>query len=87
MTYYNMFLITVISLFTLIIAIISILSKKPLRTLIFNAFLGVVILSVIDLTSDYTNTYIPINAYTLIGSSVFGIPAIIGFLILKIIIL
>ena len=84
---FKIVLIIVISLFSALLLLFSILSKKPIRTLIFNAFMGIVTLAIIDLTSKFTNVYIPINIYTVSGSAVFGIPALCGFLILKILIL
>lgn len=69
------------------IFIIAIKSKKPLKFLFFNSLVGIGILFVLYFTKKYTGTYLPINQYTLIGSAVFGIPAIIGFLILNILLM
>ncbi len=87
MNVYKTVLIAVLTLFLTISLILSILSGKPIRTVIFNAFLGIVTLAIINLTSDYTDVYLPINIYTVCGSAVFGIPAICFFLILKLIII
>ena len=68
----------------LYIIIISVKSKKPFKFLLVNAFFGVAILLIVSLTKRFTNVVLPINEYTVIGSSVFGIPCVIGFLVLNI---
>ena len=75
--------ILVLSIFILIILGFEIKSKKPLRILFFNAFLGIVSLAIINLTSKFSGVYIPINEYTVTGCGIFGIPAVSFFLIFK----
>lgn len=58
---------------------------KPFKTLLLNAFLGLAVMAIIDLTAKFTGVHIPVNQYTVVGSAVFGIPAVCGFLILPII--
>ena len=79
--------IIMLSVFTLIIFGFAIKSKKPLRLLAFNAFLGIVLLAIINLTARFTGVYIPINEYTVAGCGVFGLPAVSIFLILRFIFL
>ena len=79
-------LFILILLFGFIIILFSVFNKKPLRTLIFNAFLGVGLLAIINLTSFFTKIYIPLNLYTLVGTTAFGIPAVFCFLILNLLI-
>lgn len=83
---FKILLSILILVFGLIIILFSVFNKKPLRTLIFNAFLGLGIHIIINLTSYFTNIYIPLNLYTVVGTSVFGIPAIFCFLILNLLI-
>ncbi|MBQ6826146.1 MAG: pro-sigmaK processing inhibitor BofA family protein [Clostridia bacterium] len=74
--------ISLLSLSAFIIFCFAVKSKKTLKTLFLNGFMGVCLLAIIDLTSRFTGVHIPINLYTVAGSAVFGIPALIGFLLL-----
>ena len=60
-------------------------TRKPFKSLMLSAFIGVSVLALIDLTAKFTGVHIPINQYTVAGSALFGIPAVCGFLILPII--
>lgn len=60
-------------------------TKRFFKTLLLNAFLGLAVMAIIDLTAKFTGVHIPVNQYTVVGSAVFGIPAVCGFLILPII--
>lgn len=80
------FLIIVLSVFALCVLFFAIKSHKFFKTLLFNAFLGISVLAIIDLTAKFTGMYIPLNWYNVGGSAVFGIPAVILFLIMQIII-
>ncbi|MBR4123123.1 MAG: pro-sigmaK processing inhibitor BofA family protein [Clostridia bacterium] len=84
MNIYKNVLILILSVFLISIVILFIITKKPFKTLFLNAFIGVCTLAILDLTSKITGVYIPINTYTVTGASIFGIPAICGFLLLKI---
>lgn len=81
------FALSVLALFSLVILFFAIKSHNFLKTLFFNAFIGLVILAIIDLTGKFTGIFIPINPYSVAGASVFGIPAICGLLILQILII
>ena len=74
--------ISLLSLSAFIIFCFAVKSKKILKTLLLNGFMGICLLAIIDLTSRFTGVHIPINIYTVSGSAVFGIPALIGFLLL-----
>ncbi len=80
------FLIILISFFGLGVLFFAIKSHKLFKTLIFNGFLGICLLAIIDLTGKFTGLFVPINPYTVTGCSVFGIPAVAFFLILQVII-
>ena len=80
------FLIVVLSVFTLCVLFFAIESHKFFKTFLFNTFLGISVLAIIDLTAKFTGMYIPLNWYSVGGSAVFGIPAVILFLIMQIII-
>ncbi len=80
------FFIVVLSIFVLCIVFFAIKSHKFFKTLIFNAFMGICVLAIINLTSKLTGLYIPLNWYSVGGSAIFGIPAVCLFLILQIIV-
>lgn len=77
--------IAVLAVGALALLIFAAKSGKPFKTLLLNAFMGIAVMAVIDLTAKFTGVYIPVNQYTAAGSAVFGIPAVCGFLILPII--
>lgn len=78
---YSFFALLGISVLTILYFAVK--SKKFFKTLLLNAFIGVVLLAVINLTAGFTGAYLPINEYTVTGSAVFGVPALCGFLIFK----
>lgn len=78
-------LIILLSLSAFLILLFTLSGKKPFGTLLLNLFMGIVLLAIINLTSVYTGIYIPVNKYTVVGSGVFGVPSIIGLLLLNII--
>ncbi|MGI6279807.1 MAG: pro-sigmaK processing inhibitor BofA family protein [Acutalibacteraceae bacterium] len=82
---FNIFTIIILSIFFLGILLFSIKSHKFIKILLFNAFIGVCILAIIDLTAKFTGIYIPVNIYSVVGSATFGVPAVCGFLLLQII--
>ena len=86
-----MYLLTVILGFLIIseitILIFTIKNGKFIKTLLFNAFLGITVLIIINLTNVYTNIYLPINKITVFSSGVLGIPGVCGLLILHFIML
>ncbi len=77
------FLGSILIICSLIILYFAFKSKKPIKFLFLNAFSGVIIIAMLYLTKKYTGVFIPINQYTVVGSSVFGIPSTICFLILN----
>lgn len=77
--------IAVIAIGALALLIFSAKTGKLFKTLILNAFIGIAVMAVIDLTAKFTGVHIPVNWWTVGGSAVFGIPAVCGFLILPII--
>jgi len=69
----------------LIIIITAFFTGKSIKRLLLNAVFGLTVLALIDVTARFSEVYIPINLYTVIGVSTFGIPAVIGFLVLPLI--
>ena len=79
--------IVVLIVGALSLLIFAVRTKKFFKTLILNAFLGLAVMAVIDLTAKFTGAHIPVNWWTVGGSAVFGIPAVSGYLILPLIFL
>ena len=79
----KVFFIVFLSVFTMAILFFAIKSHSFFKTLIFNAFLGLCTLAIIDLTAKFSGIYIPINSYSVSSSAVFGIPAICLGLVLQ----
>lgn len=75
--------IAVITVFLFVILGFAVKTKKPFKILLFNAFIGIVSLAIIDLTSKFTRVYIPVNEYTVAGCGIFGMPGVLFFLILR----
>ena len=79
--------IAVIAIGALVLLIFAAKTGKPFKSLLLNAFIGIAVMAVIDLTAKFTGVHIPVNWYTVTGSAVFGIPAICSYLILPLIFL
>ena len=77
--------IVVLSLFALVILFFAIKGHKLFKTLIFNAFLGLCLLAIVDLTSKFTGMHIPLNPYSVSFGAAFGVPAVCMLLVLQII--
>lgn len=61
-------------------------SGKTLKTLLMFCFSGLAVFAVINLLSKFTGVDIAVNGWTISSSAVFGVPGVIGLLILRMII-
>lgn len=77
--------IGIISFFALAILFFALKSRRPLRFLLLNAIIGIIAMIVVNTASQFTGVYIPVNRFSVSGVSVFGVPAVIGLIILQII--
>lgn len=82
---YQTVMISVILVYLFLYFILSVRTKTPFKTMLFYAFLGVVTLAIIKLTSPFSGVNIPLNGYTLGASAVLSIPGTIMLLILRVI--
>lgn len=57
------------------------------KIIFLNALLGILAITVVNISSEYTNCYIPINLYSVIFPCAFGVPAVICLIMLKFIFL
>ncbi|MBQ3547828.1 MAG: pro-sigmaK processing inhibitor BofA family protein [Clostridia bacterium] len=62
-------------------------SQKPLKFLLFNAFLGVATLLILYFTKGYTGLFLTVNPITIGSSALLGVPAVILTIVLNFIIL
>ena len=76
-------LISVLSLFLLVLAVLHIKSRRPFRSAVINALLGVAALAAVNLTARFTGVRVPLNIYTVPSSAVFGIPAVMTFVVFQ----
>ena len=60
-------------------------SRKPIRYLLINFAVSAAAFMVINLTEKYTGIRIPVNYFTVTASAVFGVPAVIALLVLRLI--
>ena len=67
------FIVTSVIYLVLFVAF-CILTKKPFKTILFNAVVGLFAFVIIDLTSIFTGVWIPINDYTVAVSILGGFP-------------
>ena len=79
------FYLSLLVIFGIAILIIAFIEKKPFRILFFNALLGIISLTVINILKNFSGVFVPINEITVLLSSTFGLPAVCAFLILPII--
>lgn len=83
MKYLTFAAILLLAITELAVLINALKSRRPISTLLLNAFVGLSSMAIIDLTAKYTGVFIPINPYTVAGCSSLGIPAVLGFLLCK----
>ncbi len=78
--------IVILSVTAFVLLVLYIKSRKPIKSLILNAFSGIAALVIINITTKFTGLHIPVNWWTVLASSGLGIPAVIGLVLLQIII-
>ncbi len=70
---------------SLVIFVFAVKSGKTFKALFLNSFSGGAALALINLTTVFTGVSIPLNLFTALGSLLYGIPSVCGFLILPLI--
>lgn len=58
-------------------------SGKPFKTLLLSSLSGLAVMVIINLLSRFTGVDLAVNAWTVSGSMTFGIPGVLGLLILR----
>lgn len=77
--------IILLAVSVLIILVFAARTKRALRCLLINSFLGISVFLILYFTKKFTGIVLALNVYTALGSAIFGIPAVIGFLLLNLI--
>lgn len=77
----------VLSVTAFILLVFFIKSRKPVKSLISNAFSGIIALILINLTTNFTGIHIPVNWWSVSASAGLGIPGVIGLILVQIIFL
>ena len=75
----------ILSVGALAVLISAVRTHKPFKALFINFLASAAVTALIDLTARYTGVNIPINEWTVSGAAVFGVPALIGIVIMPII--
>jgi len=71
----------------IILLFTAFLSGKPFRILFLNALSGIAVLALINIIGKFCDVSIAINEWTVGGSAAFGLPAVIGLLLLRLFVL
>lgn len=74
-----------LSLCALVLLVLHIKSHRIIKSVFLNAILGFTAVAVINLTQKFTGVHIPLNRLTVIGSGIFGLPAVCGTILAQII--
>lgn len=70
-------------MYLILLVLFSILTRKPFKTLIYNASIGLFAFIMIDLTAFLTGVWIPINDYTVVISLLGGVPGVVLLIIAR----
>lgn len=85
MTFLKYSAFVLVLLCTVTVLVIGFIGRKPIRSILLNTVLGIAALVLVKLTTRFTGVDIPVNEWTVGGSTVFGISGVCGLLLLKLI--
>ena len=86
MEFFKYFILGIYILCFLIIFILAARGRKVLKFILSNAFFGVVTFLIIYFLKDFIDIKLALNWYTVLSTSVLGVPAVVLFLVLNLII-
>lgn len=78
-------LIVAAIIYGLVYIILAACGKKPIRTILSTAALGLLAFTAVNLSSELTGVHIPLNAYTVATSAAGGIPATTALILMRMI--
>ncbi len=73
-----------LSVCCLALFIIHVKSHKMIKSIFFNALLGISAIIIINVTQRFTGVFVPLNWYTVGGSSILGLPCVCAVVLLQI---
>lgn len=79
----KVYFIILIVIYTCILAVLSFKSGKMTKTLLLSVFSGLAVFTLVNILSSFTGVDIAVNGWTLGSSAVFGIPGVLGLLVLR----
>ena len=79
--------LVVLSVTALILLVLFIKSRKPIKSIVLNAFSGIITLILINITTSFTGIHIPVNWWSVAASAGLGLPGVIGLILLPMIFL
>lgn len=81
----NIALICLAVIYGFVYLVLASKTGRPIRTILIFALLGIIAMTVLNLTSAYSGVYIPVNGYTVGVNAALGLPGTIGLLLLRMI--
>ena len=73
--------VSIAILYLTLLIVLSIITKRPFKALLYNGILGLFLFVIVDLTSIFTGIWIPINDYTVTISVLGGWPGVMLLII------
>ncbi len=75
--------IIVLSVYVILLLFFCHKDGRFFKTLFLSVLTGIAVLTVVNLTSRFTGVCIPVNAWTCGSSALFGIPGVLGILLIR----
>ena len=83
MNFIDFVLLFSVIIFGIIMLYFYLKMKHPVKNLLLNTLICWAVWGVVNNTTFLTGFYIPLNWYTFIGCSAYGIPGMVGFITLS----
>lgn len=78
--------IIILVVYVLLLLYFSYKNGKIIRSVLLSALIGIITFTVVNLLSGFSGVGIPVNAWTLGSSATFGLPGVLGLLLMRMII-
>ncbi|MDD4699224.1 MAG: pro-sigmaK processing inhibitor BofA family protein [Oscillospiraceae bacterium] len=75
--------ITALVVYSIVLLAFAYKTKKTIKTLFFSALIGIITMTVLNLTSHYTGVYIAVNPWTVGSAATFGIPGVVALVTVR----
>ena len=70
-------------IYAIALLVFAVKTKKTIKTLFFSALIGIVTMTLLNLTSKYTGVYIAVNPWTVGSAATFGIPGVVALVTVR----